>query len=400
MSSRWFIWSRVWWVGLVAVASLVAAGCGSTSPPQLVLGEVGPAAGPLAVLGRPQEIGARLAVGDINSGGGVLGQPVKYVTLTGSSSGADAGQNLLKDGVNAVVGAPGSEIGSFDRRLSRSGIAQCIPANYVPYASYAPRGLRAITTAPPGSTAVGAIGDQIVAMAAHNVVIATRNDAADESMAHQLVVRVFHDAVATTVVPYDPTAGSFDGVAHQVLRSDPQVVVELSYGEGPALTHSLLKAGAKPSQLIGGPGLFTPQLAQQVGLGPTALDGMHVVGPGGDATFDRNVGLIAGYGLIPAAQAYDCAVIIALAAQQAHSTNPAQFSSHLAEVTTGANRCSTFPLCRNLVQQGKGIAYVGKAGPLRLVDREPTSAREVVAVFTPGALSQVGENDYPVLSSP
>jgi branched-chain amino acid transport system substrate-binding protein len=238
-------------------------------------------------------------------------------------------------------------------------------------------------------------------MQVHRIAIAVPNDPADRSLAHQLVASVFPDAITAITVPYDRTTKNFDAVARQVVSSDPQAVVELSYGEGAALTHALLGQGLHASMLVGGPSLFSPQFPTEVGLGVTGVDGMHVVVPGGDDTFNKNIMLITGNELAPAGQAYDCAVIIALAAEQAHSTDPALFASHVTEVTTGSNECGTYALCRNLIKQGKSIAYVGKAGPLRLgAGGEPTSGREAIAVFQQGVPTLVGgEHDYPVPTS-
>ena len=53
-----------------------------------------------------------------------------------------------------------------------------------------------------------------------------------------------------------------------------------------------------------------------------------------------------------------------------------------------------------LLQQGKTIAYVGHAGPLRLsAHNAPTSAREILGYFNNDYLGQATYQDYPIGSS-
>lgn len=74
-------------VGLGVVAVVMAAcggasrSAGTASTDRLVIGQIGPGLGALAWMGRPQTVGARLAVQDINSAGGVLGKPVSLAPV-------------------------------------------------------------------------------------------------------------------------------------------------------------------------------------------------------------------------------------------------------------------------------------------------------------------------------
>ena len=151
---------------------------------------------------------------------------------------------------------------------------------------------------------------------------------------------------------------------------------------------------------MGGPGLFTPTLPKAVDpSNPHAIDNMFVVGPGGDTFFDARVGGTTGSNLLDAAQSYDCAVILALAAEQAKSTDPGAIAGNIQGVTTGTHRCPTFALCAALVRRGKSIAYQGHAGPLELDGQnKPTSARELIGFFDGNYLSQASYEDYPIPS--
>src|SRR6516165_10735999 len=106
-------------VGVIATAATACSGpsrsVGTASTDRLVIGQIGPGLGPLAWMGRPQEVGARLAVQDINSEGGVLGKPVvlNAVHDTTASHATATGNELLRANVDAVIGAPTGGSNSF-----------------------------------------------------------------------------------------------------------------------------------------------------------------------------------------------------------------------------------------------------------------------------------------------
>jgi branched-chain amino acid transport system substrate-binding protein len=353
-------------------------------------------------MGRPQEVGARLAVQDINSEGGVLGKPVVLKAVHDATAGqaTASSDELLRANVDAVIGAPTSGINSFDEQMANSDVGQCLPSRSGPYAT-ASTGSTTFTTAPPDSASTPAIVSELLTQKAKTAAIAAPNTVEGRSVAKAVASQLRSNGVQTSTVTYDPSAASFDSVVHQVLAAKSDDVVELAGAEGPALTGALIDAGVAPAAIVGGPGMLTPSLPRTVHTEqPSKLDNLYVAGPAGDAAFDARVGQTTGNDLLDAAQSYDCAVIIALAAQEAKSTDPGTFASHIRDVTTGANRCSTFALCAALLRQGKSVAYAGHAGPLRLNSRnEPTSAREILGYFDNGYLAQAQYRDYPISGS-
>ena len=393
-------------VGVIATAATACSGpsrsVGTASTDRLVIGQIGPGLGPLAWMGRPQEVGARLAVQDINSEGGVLGKPVvlNAVHDAAASQATATGNGLLRADVDAVIGAPTGGINSFDEQMANSHVVQCLPSRSWPYATVS-TGSTIFTTAPPDSASAPAIVSELLTKKAKTAVIAAPNTAQGRKAAKAVVARLRGNGVQTATVTYDPSATSFGSVANQVLAAKSEDVVELPGAEGPALTGALIDAGVAPTAIVGGPGMLTPSLQQTVHTAkPSSLDNLYVAGPAGDAAFDARVGLATGNDLLDAAQSYDCAIIIALAAEEAKSADPGTFASHIRDVTTGANRCSTFALCATLLRQGKSVAYAGHAGPLRLNARnEPTSAREILGYFDNGYLAQAQYRDYPISGS-
>jgi branched-chain amino acid transport system substrate-binding protein len=354
-------------------------------------------------MGRPQEVGVRRAVQDINSEGGVLGKPIvlKAVKDTTASQATGTGDQLLNDNIDAVVGAPSGGTDSFDQLLASNGVVQCLPSRSAPFYSNISTGSTTFTTAPPDSAAATAIVSELLTQKATSVVIAEPNDSANSDLASAITNQLNKNHVTTSTVNYDPNSSSFGSVATQVLASKPKAVVELAGAEGPALTSALLQAGVAARSIVGGPSMFTPTLPGAVDAAKTSiLNGLNVAGPGGDSVFDARIGQTTANNLLDAAQAYDCAVIMALAAEEAKSTDPSAFASHIADVTRGSHQCTTYPLCVALLRQGKTIAYVGHAGPLRLsAHNAPTSAREILGYFNNDYLGQATYQDYPIGSS-
>jgi branched-chain amino acid transport system substrate-binding protein len=242
---------------------------------------------------------------------------------------------------------------------------------------------------------------ELLTQKATSVAIAAPKDAEGTSGAAAIAAQLAKSHIPTKTVTYDPSSNSFGSVATEVLASKPKAVVELGGADGAALTSALIKAGAVPASLVAGPNMLTPALAQAVDPAKvSAVNGMYVAGPGGDANFDSRVGQTTSNSLLDAAQSYDCAVIIALGAEEAKSTDPSAFASHIADVTTGSHRCTTYALCLALLRQGKSIAYVGHAGPLRLnAQNQPTSAREILGYFNNGYLGQADFYDSPISGS-
>jgi hypothetical protein len=76
------------------------------------------------------------------------------------------------------------------------------------------------------------------------------------------------------------------------------------------------------------------------------------------------------------------------------------FASNIRDVTTGANRCTAFPLCAALLRKGKSVAHADHARPLRLKSQyELTSAREILGYFNNRYLARERHRDDPTSGS-
>src|SRR5690606_27648063 len=83
-----------------------------------------------------------------------------------------------------------------------------------------------------------------------------------------------------------------------------------------------------------------------------------------------------------APQVFDCVNIIALAAEQAESTDPTDFTKEVGAVTKEGEECSTFEECKGMIEEGTDINYQGASGPLDFTDDgEPGAASIEVYTF-------------------
>ena len=178
--------------------------------------------------------------------------------------------------------------------------------------------------------------------------------------------------------------------------SNPNAVVMVSYSESTRLISDLLTAGVPATALIGLDGSFDPRLAEaSVPSDPTAVDGLEVIGTTGSRAFiDRLVAIPDTQQVIYGAQMYDCAIVMALAAQAAGSTDPAVYGPLLVTVTSEGRSCSTYEDCLANLEAGDDIDYEGVSGGIRFDENgDVLEARFTVGRFTDATLEEVSSTD-------
>jgi len=112
---------------------------------------------------------------------------------------------------------------------------------------------------------------------------------------------------------------------------------------------------------------------------------MTVIGVTGDRAFLRRLNALPSGQVLYGAQLYDCAIVIALAAEAARSTDPAQYGPKLNAVLSGDRPCSTYADCRAKLEAGESIAYQGQLGSFTFsASNTPTASRFTVAHLANG----------------
>ena len=103
---------------------------------QTVIGVSAPMTGPVAFLGLETTAGARLAVEDINSSGGVLGTQLQVIVRDDRCNPAEgvrqAMEFLQRDRVVALIGYPCASLRWRYRQLPRSRTACLLPSVHRP----------------------------------------------------------------------------------------------------------------------------------------------------------------------------------------------------------------------------------------------------------------------------
>jgi branched-chain amino acid transport system substrate-binding protein len=100
------------WAVVLALATLAAGSCTSSSPDPIRIGAVYPLSGSQGPGGIDEFDGARLAVQLVNADGGIGGRPIELVPVDTPSADAAPGAigDLDRDGVRLVLGSYGSTI--------------------------------------------------------------------------------------------------------------------------------------------------------------------------------------------------------------------------------------------------------------------------------------------------
>ena len=130
--------------------------------------------------------------------------------------------------------------------------------------------------------------------------------------------------------------------------------------------------------IIGFDALFTPRLADRTFSGaPEKLDGLTMVGVTGDRAFIQRLQALPSGQIIYGPQLYDCAIVMALAAEAAGSADP---SVYVAEIPKVLHRFPAVLDLRRLPDRlaaGDTIAYQGQIGPFTF---DATNSPDRVAV--------------------
>ena len=378
----------------------------SGSAEGLNMGTLLPETGALAFLSEPLVLAVDMAIRDINAAGGVNGADV---TLTKGDSGTDPDianttvDRLLTENVDAIVGAAASGItGSVIDKITSAGVTQCSPSNTAAGLGTSGDDGYYFRTAPSDDLQAPALANVVLGDGYTNVAVVSRAD--DYGVGFNAE---FEPAVAAgggTIVysePYAPESTSFDDVVADVIASGPDAVVIVAFEEGVQLIQAMVEQGAGPQdiQIYITDGMATGELGALIDeADPSIASGMKgtqpaaapstgaAFFPGAFAEFAPDVSTIF------SAQSYDCAILIALAAEAAGSNNSADIAAQMVAVSRDGEKCSTFAECKDLLATGADIDYDGASGAIDFLDvGEPGTGIYEVYEYDADGVQQVVE---------
>jgi branched-chain amino acid transport system substrate-binding protein len=348
----------------------------------LKIGTLLPETGSLGFLGPPMIKATEMAAEDINAAGGVNGADVE---LNQQDDGTDvnvasqAVDTLLADGVSAIVGAAGSPVtlGVIDKIVNAPAV-ECSPSNTgASLTTYEDKGFY-FRTAPPDNLQSIALANAIVSDGFSNIAILNRSDEYGQGLADG-VEQALTDTGATiaAAVAYDPKATTFDAEVQQAKDANPDAVVLVAYEEGGQVLKAMIQNGLGPKDtpIYVTDGLQSSELWKSVDPKDEAvLEGVKGTAPSsapenGEPGFpDRFAEFAPDVDTIYSAHAYDCVMVIALAAEAAKSNAPADIQAQMIPVTLDGTACTSFQECKDLLADGEDIDYNGAAGPLDFVE--------------------------------
>lgn len=377
----------------------------STGDGTLTLGTLLPETGSLAFLGPPEFAGVELAVQEINESGGVLGADVALSNGDSGDTTTDIATQtttrLLDEGVDAIIGAASSGV-SFTviDQITGAGVVHFSPANTSPdFTDYDDNGLY-FRTAPSDVLQGRVMGDLLVQDGCLSASLIVLDDPYGTGLAEniQLSLEAGGGALATDPILYPEGTDNFSAQVTQVADAGAECVVLIGFAETAQIVTEMVAQGVSPADF---PTYFVDGNLSNYGedLPAGVLEGSKGTLPGAEAPEEfqnRLLEVDAELGDFSyAAESYDAAIVIALAAVAAQDDSGTAIGAAIPDVTRGGEKCTTFADCVALLEADPAadIDYDGVSGPIEMSDAgDPTEA--TIGIFQYGA-----DNNYTRIDS-
>jgi len=355
---------------------------------RLTIGLLLPRRGEGAAMGQSMADAANSAILGVNAVGGVRGEPVVVeVADEGETAteAADAMQQLIDEGVDAVVGPASSTsaLAHLDLLLDND-VLTCSPsATALALDDYPDRDLF-VRTAPSDSLQATGLAQLAEQTGRTTLAVTWLDDVYGRPLAEETLESLRARSATIDVVDEVPFAadGSLEETAARIAAAKPGVVIVIADADHggdllPALSAAVaadpsvetpdiilndtMRIPNSPSTIAGLPAEFRSRIQ---GLAPVA-EGPDDV-PGAFAT-----------------NAFDCATLIALAAHQVGPDDTLGMREAINELSTRGGACRDFGNCVQALAGGRNIDYEGPSGPVQIgPDGDPERARYDIFRFT------------------
>ncbi|MEY3966577.1 MAG: hypothetical protein RLZ96_103 [Actinomycetota bacterium] len=396
-------------MGALALGAAVLTGCSAATtaggcelgPEQdgdlvLKLGTALPLTGNLAFLGPPEEAGVALAIADINS----AAKGITIEATLGDSGDTDNKAydteipRLLGAGVEAVVGAASSGTSlQFIDRLVAECVIQFSPANTsAAFTTYEDKGLY-FRTAPSDVLQGEVLGNLIAEDGHQKISMIVLNDSYGTGLA-EFVTKAFEAAGGEVLAAptYNTGDTNFSSQIAEALAPGPDAVVLITFDEAKTIVPEITaqfpgnklyfvdgnltdySADFPAGTLEGAKGTYPGVNESKIGDFITRMDENWQAQ--GNAALELNA-----YG----PESYDAVVLLALAALEARSTEGANMSAKLQEVSGGSGsgqKCTTFAECADIINAGGTADYDGPSGNVTFNEvGDPTDGNILIQQF-------------------
>jgi ABC-type branched-subunit amino acid transport system substrate-binding protein len=335
--------------------------------------------GALEAYGKPIQNGAALAAEQLNKAGGPLGRMLELVhrdSQTNPTAAIDAAKKLVEvDKVVAIVGSLGSGV-SMAVATSVTvpgGIVQISPASTSPQITDLDDKGFLFRTCPSDALQGKVSGRLARELGFQTVATIYVNNPYGSGLSKNFAqaLQAAGGKVPATVA-YEEGKPSYRGEVEQALRDKPDALAMFSYPEnGVTLMRQALELGFKGKFLLAD-GMKAPEVVQNVGA--QYLKNTFGTAPGSRDSAAKTRFLeayTARFGEKPPKpyidNAYDAIAVIALAMQQAKSSDPKAIRDAIAQVANppgDAVEPGEFEKAWQLLTQGKKINYRGASGEI------------------------------------
>lgn len=364
----------------------------------LSIGTVLPQTGALAFLGPPEEAGVGLAVQEINEAAKGIEVSVEW----GDSGDPDNRAfdttipRMLSADVSALIGAASSGVTAlFLDEVVAAGKITFSPANTSPaFTDWEDDGLY-FRTAPSDALQGEVLGNLIAEDGHANLGIIYLNDPYGSGL--DAALKENFEAAGGTVVAsesYNSNDTSFDAQVSTIMAANPDAIAVIAFEESSTIIPAFVSNGFDGSNFY----LVDGNMSQWGDDMPVSLEGSKGTTPMGSEIADSWFEDLEAYWQAEqgasldgehsyAAESYDAAILLALAALAANSTDPRDMADKLQEVsggTGGGEKCTEFAACADIILGGGVADYDGLSGPIDFDDNgDPTGA--TIGIFQYGA---------------
>ena len=324
-----------------------------------------PSTGPGAQIGTPMNDAVRLAVSDINAAGGVLGGPIE-VDFVDESTSNDL-DIVLQSDVDAIVG-PASSLNALSMlnssvesgccRVHRRQQRYCSTDFQMRISSFA----RLAVTACKWRHLPGRLPEPVAAHS-RSCISTTPTVGPCGRVGNRRGKSA--EPPLSSVVPFSGADPDLDDDALQIVETGSRIIAVLGdTADGARMLAAIDKA--LPNNLERSPPFVV--------VNDSLRDATDVIATISNRLREQITG-VAARALVTtvdaptgyfSTNAYDCVVLIALAARQAGTDAPRAIANQMASVSSGGRLCSTYADCAALIDQGLQIDYNGRSGAVDL----------------------------------
>ena len=341
-----------------------SAAAGRESDGVLTIGTLLPVTGPGNEIGLAGLNAVNVGIREINDDGGVLGQPVRLVNADEGTTIADARAGINKlvvdNNVDAVIGPASSHVAlEVLDELMAPGVVVCSPTTTALSLNDYPDRDLFFRTVPSDSLSAQAMAVYAGNTGVDTYAVVYLDDQFGRPFAQQMTNRLTAPEVAEILerpFPADATPEELAEFATRLAESGPRTIVLIADAErGWAMLQALATVfPVDPPFILVNDALRSPPSTEIVadlpeefrnaivGLSPTVPPVVPPEPPGAYAT-----------------NSLDCLNLIALAAVEAGTDDPAAIAEEMLNVSVVGSLCNSFRQCRGIAEQDRNINYQG-----------------------------------------